>query len=124
MTDDPPIDPAALARAEAALAALGQDYLTWARADVAALQGAVAARDWDGLHRVAHNAKGQAATFGYPLVTILAGRLCTLVVTHPQADLARWRQAEALVDGIARVVVAQLTGDGGEVGARLLAELP
>lgn len=123
MTDDPPIDPAALARAEAALAALGQDYLTWAEADLAALRAAVAGRDWEGLHRIAHNAKGQAATFGYPLVTVLAGRLCTLILTHRQPDPDHWHQAEALVGGIAQVVVNRLTGDGGEVGVRLLADM-
>ncbi|MBF0324038.1 MAG: Hpt domain-containing protein [Alphaproteobacteria bacterium] len=123
MSDDPLIDSDALARAEAALAALSKQYLSWADADLTALRRALADRDWDGLHRIAHNTKGQAATFGYPLVSILAGRLCALILTHGQPEPEQWRQAQALVDGIGRVLVGSLTGDGGEAGQQLLAEL-
>lgn len=124
MSDDPQIDPDALARAEAALAALGKDYLTWAESDLAALRLAIQGRDWNALHRIAHNAKGQAATFGYPLISDLGGRLCALTQAHRHPGPAQWSQAEELVDCVGQVVAHRLSGDGGEVGARLLADLP
>ncbi|MGE5503500.1 MAG: Hpt domain-containing protein [Actinomycetota bacterium] len=79
MAGDPPLpdlDPAALARAEAALDALQDSYAAWLQADLARLDAALAAGDLAGAFAVAHDIKGQAATFGYPRVTELAGELC------------------------------------------------
>lgn len=118
-----PVDPDALARAEAALANLGREYLAWVEADVGRLRQAISANDWQALHMIAHNAKGQAATFGYPLVTVLGARLCGLILEHPEPSREQWRLAERLVEGIDRVVGQRLAGDGGEAGAKLLADL-
>ena len=79
----PELDPLALARAEAALAALSNNYLAWADADLTRLQGALAPFQPDLLFAVAHDMKGQAGTFGFPLITELAHRLCRLLENQP-----------------------------------------
>jgi HPt (histidine-containing phosphotransfer) domain-containing protein len=77
--DLPDIDPDALARAEAALAGLQETYRQWVRADMARLEQAWLDGDRAQMFTVAHDMKGQAATFGYPRVTQLAGELCRLL---------------------------------------------
>lgn len=77
----------ALARAQAAVAALARDYSNWARADVDAcqkcLEQAVAQPDQRethirALYAIAHNIKGQGTSFGYPLMTRIGQSLCSL----------------------------------------------
>lgn len=128
----PEISPEALARAEAALAELGGRYLEWAAADAARLRGCLDEAQAPGsdlalllsrLFTISHDMKGQAATFGYPLVGELGNRLCRLIEDAgavPAPDTLP--RAARLVDAIARVVAERLEGDGGDVGRRLLAD--
>lgn len=125
-------DEDALARAEAALAALDDDYLRWVQADVTALVGALAVlrqaagAQWqpsaDRLYAIAHDIKGQGATFGYPLMSMLAQALCGLIAGAP-GDRALLARSGALVAAMAEVVSARLSGDGGRRGRDLLASL-
>jgi len=126
------VDPEALKRAEAALAALEHRYIEWAEADCARLAAAWAAwssdPDYDGaglrrLFAVAHDMKGQAATFGYPLVGELGNRLCRLAEAGADGGLDPDQRARlaALIGAIGRVVRERLSGDGGADGAALLA---
>lgn len=127
------IDPAALARAEAALAALGGDYLTWAANDIDRLRAAVAALRRAGpgsmeqrtdaarlVFAIAHDVKGQAATFGYPLLSRFAAALCRLTGNGEAACATR---AEALVAAMGLVLHGHLTDEGGEGGRVLVARL-
>jgi HPt (histidine-containing phosphotransfer) domain-containing protein len=120
------LDPEALARAEAALNSLSSRYLSWAEADLAALRAALAELSTDPswlarLFTIAHDMKGQAATFGYPLVTAIGERLCRYIDTHPkESDPAR---IAAMVEAIAQVLTRRLEGDGGAAGRELLARL-
>jgi hypothetical protein len=133
-TDDfPPIDPAALARAEAALAALEGRYIAWAEADLARLEAAWAdlAAGSEGagdipsgparrrLFSVAHDMKGQAATFGYPLVGDFANCLCRIVESADDLDPADHARSERLVAAVGRVIRERLSGDGGAEGQAL-----
>jgi hypothetical protein len=79
--DDP------VARAEAALAELSGQFSEWMHAECEALDRArhsareagMAAPQCALLFRAAHDIKGQAATFGFPLVTAVAESLCVLL---------------------------------------------
>ncbi|CCG40196.1 Hpt domain-containing protein [Magnetospirillum molischianum] len=126
------VDPEALKRAEAALAALEHIYIEWAEADCARLDAAwtawVSGTDHDdsGLRRlfsVAHDMKGQAATFGYPLIGELGNRLCRLIeaVEAGEGGLDERTRLAALVAATGRVIRERISGDGGAVGAALLA---
>lgn len=128
------MDPDALARADAALAALTDDYLRWAQADVAALSAAVAELHRAGLERrqacigqmfeIAHDIKGQGSTFDYPLMTRLGQAMCDLLRDDAVGDgavpLAR---LDALVAAMAEVMASRLCGDGGARGRDLVSRL-
>src|SRR6201996_1450657 len=88
------VDMAAIGRAEAAMEALKSEFAEWAKDDVRKL---VAAREAfaakpdtatrAGLLRAAHDMKGQAATFNYPLIARVAGSLSRLIHDLP-ADIS------------------------------------
>jgi len=128
------IDPEALKRAEAALAALEHRYIEWAEADCARLDAAWTAWAADPSHdavglrpvfSVAHDMKGQAATFGYPLVGALGNRLCREIdaAGADRPDPERQARLAALVAAIGQAIRERLSGDGGAAGAALLARL-
>src|SRR5258708_32088669 len=88
------IDQEQLARAEAAVAALAVDYVAWATRDLAAMRdiaaSLAAAADVDRLYAISHDVKGQGGSFGYPLVTAIAGSLCRFL-KHLRQPAARAR---------------------------------
>lgn len=125
------LDPEALKRAEAALAALQQSYIEWAETDYARLDAAwtvcVTGSDRDGaalrrLFQIAHDMKGQAATFDYPLVGDLGDRLCREVEASAMDGLGPDRRSRlaALIAAIGQVIRERLSGQGGAKGAALL----
>jgi chemotaxis protein histidine kinase CheA len=79
--DDP------VARAEAALAELSSQFSDWMDAECDALDRArrgaqeagMASPQRAALFRAAHDIKGQAATFGFPLVAAVAESLCVVI---------------------------------------------
>ncbi len=124
-----------IAEAEAAVAALADEYLDYARADVAEINSGITtlaetvkaggetkphvAR----VFAVAHNIKGQAASFGFPLLTDVAASICG----HTRhADGADMRMADALVmhgEALSQILEGNLRDDGGAAGAALIARL-
>ena len=122
-----------LARAEAAVADLAKDYAGWALRDVAkarvALASALGGATQRGQHmeavfRVAHDLKGQGSSFGFPLITKIGHSLCTLTRDRardyqaPHLDLAK-----SHLDAIELVLTKSIKGEGGKVGAELVAKL-
>ncbi|MGA8818968.1 MAG: Hpt domain-containing protein [Xanthobacteraceae bacterium] len=95
--DDDPI-----ARADAALKQLSSEFGTWMQAECDRLEAArqqVAARGLnekthDELFRAAHDIRGEAATFGFPILAGPADSLCRLLEHTPEHD----RIPLALVD--------------------------
>ena len=87
--DDP------VARAEAALAQLSSEFGTWMHAECERLEAArqqVTAQGFsekthDELFRAAHDIRGEAATFGFPVLAGVAESLCRLLEHTP--ELAR-----------------------------------
>jgi hypothetical protein len=130
--DLPELSPEALARAEAALAALSGRYLEWATEDAlrlrACLDEALAPRAdlaslLPRLFTISHDMKGQAATFGYPLVSELGDRLCRLIEDHPSPGPGELAHMARLGEGMARIIAERLDGDGGAAGIALLADI-
>jgi len=101
------IDMAAVGRAEAAMDALKGEFAEWAQDDVRKL---VAAREAfaakpdpttrAGLLRAAHDMKGQAATFNYPLIARVAGSLSRLIHDLPASTPVPLALVDAHVNGI------------------------
>jgi len=87
-SDDP------VARAEKALAGLSDEFANWMAIECDRLAAAHAAILRDGptmaardeLFRAAHDIKGDAATFGYPLAAAAAESLCRIIEHAPDFD--------------------------------------
>ena len=84
-----------VARAEAALAELADDFSVWMEQECLRLDAArnaikasgITPGNRDVLFRAAHDIKGQAATFGFPTVAPVADSLCRLIEHTP--DMVR-----------------------------------
>jgi len=84
------IDMAAIRRAEAAMEGLKSDFNDWLVADVARLgecrdrfAANASAAACEDIFRAAHDLKGQAETFGYPMIARIAGSLTKLIDGEP-----------------------------------------
>lgn len=118
--------------AEAAVAELRENYTTWVRSDLAAMRAAFekahADRDHGGDHlralfEVCHNVKAQGGTFGYDLITQVGHSLCNFIRdwrTPSDKDLA---VVGVHLTAMTTVIDNEITGSGGEAGAKLMARL-
>jgi chemotaxis protein histidine kinase CheA len=85
------LDLAAIKRAETAMEELRGEFVQWAASDVENLMAARArfaktpdAASRAALLRAAHDMKGQAATFDYPMIARVAGSLSKLIGELPE----------------------------------------
>lgn len=105
------VDPAAIARAEAALKSLSGQFAGWLQDELGKLQAArsvIEAEGWtpeaaEGLYFRAHDLKGLGSTYEYPIVTRLAASLCHLL-DEPVRDRAPLALVDAHVNAIQGVV--------------------
>lgn len=122
------------ARAEAALAALGDQFVEWLDGDVERVCRARAhAQDlgWhdaslEALHAAAHDLKGMGATYDFPLASRIAASLCRLIGTDEGKTAARAQPAlvEAHVEALRASVRDQVrTVDASPVVGQLVAAL-
>ena len=118
------------AEAEAALAALAEQYPDYAAANVAEMKARLADIDAHmaglaaasaALFAVAHNVKGQGASFGYDLMTHLGEALCERLRDRQDLSEADARFVRAAVAACDTVIAERLSGDGGARGQGLLA---
>jgi len=120
--------------AAAALANMGEEYAQDACKDASRLlelvqkiQQTEEDEAWNAvmeeIFSLAHNFKGQGQTFGYDLITTIGNALCEVSrsVNQPtREDVPRVMQ---LCAALHTILDQRLTGDGGDIGARLCAEL-
>jgi hypothetical protein len=123
---------AVLARAQAAVADLAKNYIPNTLVDLdrcaAQLKSAHDTPDRRAdaikeLHNTAHNVKGQGSSFGYPLVTRIAHSLCNLVRQEREFSDGDLGVIQAHLDALRLILIKDIKGDGGEVGAKLAARL-
>ena len=124
--------PDAVREAEAAVAALAENYTVWVREDLATARGALersresmpenaaAVRE---IFDVCHNVKGQGGSFGYDLMTSIGGSLCDFVRDGGDAPEATLQVIEAHIAALEFVVDRNIKGDGGDAGRELVAKL-
>lgn len=92
----PLFDANAIARADQALDAMGDDFQVWLDADIERLQAARVRADdsnWtplaqEDVHAIAHDLKGLGATYGSVFATQIAASLCRLIETDAGKALA------------------------------------
>lgn len=125
----PAFDAQAIARAEAALQALSNEFGTWMEEEVVKLEAAYAqtksekfaAVSLDALHTRAHDVKGLGATYEFPLITRLAGALCRLLETPERRGLAV--QNAHLIGAAVGAIRDNIRNDQHAIGRILAAEL-
>ena len=123
------IDPSAIAKAEAALAAMSSQFGQWLQDEIDKMEKAQSdirtqgynAQTAEALYFRAHDLKGLGATYQYPLVTRLAGSLCKMLDDPAKRLTAPPVILDAHVDAIRAVVRDKIQTDDHPVG-RMLAE--
>lgn len=123
---------AAIARAEAELAAIKDNYLVSVSAEIEAVADHLdrirrsAGRDAEALQAifsVMHNIKGQGSTFGYMFVTELADIACTVLRDRTTTTPAELKVVDQCRSVIKITVERRMEGTGGDKGRDLLARL-
>ena len=125
------IDPAAIAKAEAALKSLSGNFAEWLADEVAKLEAArqrvraegLTTEAAENLYLRAHDLKGLGATYEYPIVTRIAGSLCKLIDDPAKRAEAPMALVDAHIDAIKAAVRGRIQTDTHPVGSALVTEL-
>jgi chemotaxis protein histidine kinase CheA len=120
-----------VARAEAALAELADDFSVWMEQECVRLDTArnaikasgITAGNRDVLFRAAHDIKGQSATFGFPQVAPVADSLCRLIEHTPEIERLPLRLVDQHVDAIRAITHRNTRGDSNKYAAQLAEKL-
>ncbi|MCG8361252.1 MAG: Hpt domain-containing protein [Kiloniellales bacterium] len=123
---------AIMSDAEAALEDLEEDYHRWVLEDLDAAAEALATATADADQRTAmieklfdicHNIKGQAATFGFPLLTLIAQSVCALITADQAGAEERLPLIRSHIDAMKVVASQNIRGPGGKLGEELVSTL-
>ena len=131
LDDDEDLE-AALRAAEEAVNELAASFTTWLAEDLGRASEALGraktapganAAEIEEVFGICHNIKGQAGSFGYDLMTRIAGMLCDYIrdagdLAHPPLGVV-----EGHLMALQFILDHQIEGDGGEVGEKLVAKL-
>lgn len=124
------VDMAAIKRAETAMDELKGNFAEWAQDDVRRLADAREryAKNPDAasraaLLRAAHDMKGQAATFDFPLIARVAGSLATLINDLPDGKELPLTLVDAHVDAIQVIHRQKINDMSNPVAVTLAKEL-
>ena len=111
-------EPDPVARAEQALFELSGDFARWMESECARLDAArravaagVTEKTRDELFRAAHDIKGEAATFGFPLIEPVAASLCRLIEHSPDPARIPLMVIDQHVDGVIAIVHRNARGN-------------
>jgi HPt (histidine-containing phosphotransfer) domain-containing protein len=120
-----------VARAEEALGSLATEFADWMNQECEELDDArrqvtaagFAAETRDTLFRAAHDIKGDAATFGFPLVAPSADSLCRLIEHTPDMTRIPLELVDQHVDAIRAIVRESARPDIADVARALTRRL-
>ncbi len=125
------IDPAAIAKAEAALKALSGSFAQWLANEVAKLEAARAeitasgtnAQTMESLYLRAHDLKGLGGTYGFPIVTRIGGLMCRLIEDKDKRLSVPLDLIDAHIDAIKVAVSDNITDEEHPAGAIMIQAL-
>ena len=125
------IDPAAIAKAEAALKSLSGNFTQWLNDEIAKLEAArqtvraegPTVENMESLYLRAHDLKGLGATYGFPLITRIAGLLCRLIDDKSKRLQAPGALIDAHIDAIKAAARDDIKSEDHPVGKILVQEL-
>lgn len=126
-------DPSALiAQAEESVKKLGDEFETIFNDSVAALVTAMADVRQSGMtreraliavRRLLHDLRGQAGTFGYPLVSQVGDSACKFIDLTEDFGATEVEVLGMHIDALKAINQAKIKGDGGPVGKELMSGL-
>lgn len=125
------IDPAAIAKAEAALKSLSGNFAQWLEDEINKLEASrqqvkavgMTSETMESLYLRTHDLKGLGATYGFPLITRIAGSLCRLLDEKEKRTSAPMPLVDAHIDAIKAAVRDDIKTDDHPVGKVLAQEL-
>lgn len=120
-----------VARAEAALAELADDFSKWMDQECERLDTARVTMRANGINQgtrdalflAAHDIKGQAATFGFPLVMPVADSLCRLIEHTPDMKRIPLNLVDQHVDAVRAITHKSARAESELIAARLAEKL-
>lgn len=116
------------AKAEAALKALGDQYLVSIEEDLGKITDCLAQASkapdgrkshFDTIFAVAHDMKGQGATFGYPLLTEIGESLCRFIEASDPDAPATLEVVDAHIETVRVILGNKMAGESAEGQAML-----
>lgn len=118
------LDQEAITKAEAALADLSTQFESWLMDEIAKLDEVYAtikdkglnAETAEALFYRAHDLKGLGTTYGYPLLTRIAGSLCKMMDDEDKRGAAPRKLVDAHLDAIRAVVRDQIKSEDHPMG--------
>jgi hypothetical protein len=124
-------DPAAIAKAEAALKSLSGNFAQWLQDEITKLEAARETVRTDGatpqtleaLYMRAHDLKGLGTTYGYPLITRIAASLCKLTDDADKRSRAPMQLIDAHIEAVRAAVRDEIKTDEHPVGLQLVEAL-
>lgn len=125
------IDPAAIAKAEAALKSLSGNFGQWLNDEIGKLEAArqtvraegAGVENMESLYLRAHDLKGLGATYGFPLITRIAGLLCRLIDDKAKRLDAPMGLIDAHIDAIKAAARDDIKTEDHPIGKILVQEL-
>lgn len=125
------LNPASVAKAEAALKSLSGQFAQWLQDEIGKLEAARAEIKARGmttetgarLYTHAHDLKGLGTTYEFPIVTRMAGSLCKLIEDPADRAKAPVSLIDAHVDAIRAAVRDNIKDDRHPMGAAIAGEL-
>jgi len=125
------IDPAAIAKAEAALKSLASNFTQWLADEITKLDAArqqvkaqgATPETMENLYLRAHDLKGLGTTYGYQLITRIAGSLCRMIDEKDKRANTSLELVDAHIDAIKAAVRDDIKSDDHPVGSVLVEEL-
>ena len=118
-------------RAEKELANLSTEFSTWMNTECERLDkvrrtiviGGFTEASKNDLFHAAHDIKGQAATFGFPLAALAADSLCRLIEYSPDVTLIPLNLVDQHVDAVRAIYREYARSDAKELAAMLTKRL-
>ena len=125
------IDPAAIAKAEAALKSLSGNFAQWLADEVVKLDAArqrvreegMTVEAMETLYLRAHDLKGLGTTYEFPLITRIGASLCRLIDDKDKRLAASLPLIDAHIDAIKAAVRDGIKTDDHPIGRVLIEEL-
>ncbi|MBL4693122.1 MAG: phosphorelay protein [Magnetovibrio sp.] len=120
---------AALAKAEAVIENLSDDYLNWVSEDFVRLEAAFNTlkkgapddkANIDAMFSIVHDMKGQGGSFGYPLMTQISDLLAGILENSETFGSREHKSMRVYIDAMRVVISHKLKDDGGAEGKQLL----